>query len=244
MADTLFIADLHLDAAARPAGVASFLHFLDTEASHAAALYVLGDLFEVWIGDDDLPAHAAIADGLRRLTAGGVPVRVMRGNRDFLLRTGFFDATGCEDLPEPSRLPLPGGTALLLHGDTLCTDDHAYQQFRAQVRAAAWQDAMLARPLEERRALFTALRRQSMAGNQRKPAAIMDVNPEAVARAMRAHGVRLLIHGHTHRAAVHDFTLDGAPARRIVLGDWYDDGRCRYLRLTPGGDSQLAHWPG
>jgi UDP-2,3-diacylglucosamine hydrolase len=244
MADTLFIADLHLDAASRPSGVASFLRFLETEATHAAALYILGDLFEVWIGDDDLPAHAPIIQGLQRLTAGGMPVKVMRGNRDFLLCGGFFEATGCEDLPDPSLLPLPGGPALLLHGDTLCTDDSAYQQFRTQVRSAAWQNEVLARPLQERRTLFAALRRQSIEGNQRKPAAIMDVNPSAVAQAMRDADVRLLIHGHTHRAAVHNFTLDGAPARRIVLGDWYDDGRCRYLRLAPGGAPALTHWPG
>lgn len=221
---TLFISDLHLDPE-RPEITRLFLDFLAGEARRAEALYILGDLFEAWIGDDDDdPHHARVTAGLRALAEAGVPVRVMHGNRDFLLGADFAARSACRLLPEHELIELYGEPTLLLHGDTLCTDDTAYQQFRAQVRSPAWQQAFLAKPLAERRAFAAQARRESRLAQSRLDQAIMDVNPEAVKKVMREHGVRRLIHGHTHRPAVHEFELDGAPATRIVLGDWYEQG--------------------
>lgn len=224
MRTTLFISDLHLDPR-RPAVTALFLDFLSGPGHDCAALYILGDLFEAWIGDDEDDPHALeVLAGLRTATARGLPVFVMHGNRDFLLGDGFVRQTGCRLLAEPALIDLGGERVLLLHGDTLCTDDHEYQQFRALVRDPAWQAQFLARPLAERRAMAAQMRETSRQRTGGKPAEIMDVNPETVVAAMRAHGVRTLIHGHTHRPAIHTFELDGQPARRIVLGDWYEQG--------------------
>ena len=224
MNPVLFISDLHLDPA-RPQVTELFLDFLAGQARAAGALYILGDLFEAWIGDDDPePTRASVISGLRVLVDSGVPVWLMHGNRDFLLGADFAAGSGCTLLPDSVTVDLFGTPALLLHGDTLCTDDRAYQDFRAMVRDPCWQRDFLARPMAERQAIARRLRETSQQATRQKAEYITDVNAGAVEECMRAAGVRLLIHGHTHRPGVHDFDLDGQPARRIVLGDWYEQG--------------------
>ena len=226
MAQTLFIADLHLDER-RPAIVELFLRFLQAEAGRAGALYILGDLFEAWIGDDAVPADHPVLAALRAFTAAGTPLYVMRGNRDFLLGDGFAHATGATLLPDPTVVELGGERVLLMHGDLLCTDDTEYQQFRAMVTDPDWQRDFLARPIDERIALARDARAQSDSRNSALAATdhgIMDVNAEAVVQTMREHGVRRLIHGHTHRPGQHEPLVDGAPGHRIVLGDWFEQG--------------------
>jgi UDP-2,3-diacylglucosamine hydrolase len=221
---TLFISDLHIDAA-RPAIVDQFLQFLRTEAKDAAALYILGDLFESWIGDDapDAAQSAAIA-GLRTLTSSGVPCFVMHGNRDFLLSRQFCAMSGTQLLHDPLIVTLYGEEVLVMHGDALCTDDHAYQRLRATVRDPDWQRQFLALPIESRRALAGAARAGSQAHTAAMEHAITDVNADSVAMALRAAGTSTLLHGHTHRPAIHALEIDGRPRTRIVLGDWYDQG--------------------
>lgn len=220
----LFISDLHLEPT-RPAITTLFLDFLEQRARRAEALYILGDLFEAWIGDDDdAEPGGTVAAALRRLTDQGVPTHFLHGNRDFLLGERFAAASGIQLLPESVVIELASERVLLLHGDTLCTDDVEYQAFRAQVRDPGWRARTLALPLAQRRALAGQLRETSRQAIQQKAADITDVNPTAVDRALRAHGVRRLIHGHTHRPAIHDWTLDGQSARRAVLGDWHDQG--------------------
>ena len=222
---TLFISDLHLSAE-RPAISALFLEFLRARAQSAEALYILGDLFEYWIGDDIAthPDYLPLIAGLRALTAGGVPVRVMHGNRDFLLGAGCERATGCRIIPDPTVIDLYGEPVLLMHGDTLCTDDVAYLKFRVMVRNPDWVKMFLGKTITERVAIVRDYREVSKAATATKKPEIMDVNAGAVEAALRQHGVRHLIHGHTHRPAQHQLTLDGATARRTVLGDWYDQG--------------------
>jgi len=221
---TLFISDLHIDAA-RPAIIGQFLRFLETEAKSAAALYILGDLFESWIGDDAPdPTQAAAIAGLRALTSRGVPCFVMHGNRDFLLSRQFCDMSGAQLLPDPLIVTLYGEPVLVMHGDALCTDDRAYQRLRATVRDADWQRRFLALPIESRRALAGAARAGSQAHTAAMEHAITDVNPDSVAIALRAAGTSTLLHGHTHRPAIHALEVDGRPRTRIVLGDWYDQG--------------------
>lgn len=221
----LFISDLHLDAR-RPAVTELFLAFLaNLDAAHCAGLYILGDLFEAWIGDDNDAAHdQRILAALRATTERGIPVGVMHGNRDFLLGEEFARATGCTLLADPALIELNGEPTLLMHGDTLCSDDHEYQQFRTLVRNPVWQQQFLAKPLAERRAIAANLRETSRQRTGEKDAEIMDVNPRTVEATLRAHAVRRLIHGHTHRPAVHDLMIDGTSAQRIVLGDWYEQG--------------------
>lgn len=221
---TLFISDLHIDAS-RPAIIAQFLRFLQTEAKHPATLYILGDLFESWIGDDapDSAQSEAIA-GLRALTASGVPCFVMHGNRDFLLSRRFSELSGAQLLRDPLIITLYGEAVLVMHGDALCTDDHAYQRLRATVRDAEWQRQFLALPIESRRALAGAARAGSQAHTATMEYAITDVNADSVATALRDAGTSTLLHGHTHRPAIHAFEVDGRPRTRIVLGDWYDQG--------------------
>ncbi len=224
MAETLFIADLHLDPG-RPAATDACLRLLRGRARRSAALYILGDLFEYWIGDDQpLDGLTPVGEALAELAGAGVPVFFQHGNRDFLLGADFAARTGLTLLPEEQVVDLYGRPTLLLHGDSLCTDDHAYQALRRQLRDPVWQREFLALPLAERIRRALALREQSMAATGQKDEAIMDVNAEAVAAALRRHGVRRLIHGHTHRPAHHRFPLDGHPAERIVLGDWYRQG--------------------
>jgi UDP-2,3-diacylglucosamine hydrolase len=235
---TLFVSDLHLDPS-RPAIAGLFLEFLQDEATHAEALYVLGDLFEAWLGDD---ADDALADsvraGLRRVRDAGVPVYVMRGNRDFLFGQRFADDSGARLLPDPCVVPLYGEPTLLMHGDLLCTDDRDYLDFRAQVRAPAWQADFLARPLAERAAFAARARAASherQAGLQQQGAleTITDANTDTVAATMARYGVRRMIHGHTHRPAIHSLSVNGLPAQRIVLGDWYEQGSV--LRVSRDG---------
>lgn len=230
---TLFISDLHLTGA-RPEITALFLDFLAHEARKADALYILGDLYEYWIGDEavDTPEYRPIIAGLRSLADAGVPLYVMHGNRDFLMGPGFERATGCRLLPDPTRIDLYGKPVLLTHGDALCTRDAEYMAFRAVVRDPEWQRGFLAKSVAEREAIARNYRELSRQSTAAKRPEIMDVTPDAVAALLRAHGVRDLIHGHTHRPAEHVFDLGGAPARRVVLGDWYDQGSV--LRCTPG----------
>jgi UDP-2,3-diacylglucosamine hydrolase len=221
---TLFISDLHIDAA-QPAIIAQFLAFLRAEAKGAAALYILGDLFESWIGDDapDAAQTQAIT-GLRELTASGVPCFVMHGNRDFLLSQRFCKMTGAQLLHDPLIITLYGEAVLVMHGDALCTDDHAYQRLRATVRDADWQRQFLALSIESRRALAGAARAGSQAHTAAMEHAITDVNAGSVAMALRGSGTSTLLHGHTHRPAIHALEVDGRPRTRIVLGDWYEQG--------------------
>jgi len=222
---TLFIADLHLDPA-RPQITNLFERYLaDAEVRHADALYILGDLVEAWIGDDDdaeLPARIAAAT--RAVRDAGVPVYFMVGNRDFLLGQAFAERAGLTLLDDGTVHDIHGCRTLLMHGDVLCTDDVAYQAVRKQVRTREWQAQILAMPLQARRAFAARAREDSKAHTGSTMESIMDVNADAVAEAMRKAGVTRLIHGHTHRPAVHDFQLAGAPAQRIVLGDWYEQG--------------------
>ncbi len=221
---TLFISDLHLDDA-RPHIVVDFERFCSGEARHANALYILGDLFEAYIGDDDDAAlNARVAAALRGVAGARVPVFYLAGNRDFLLGNGYAQRCGMTLLADGSVVDLYGTPTLLLHGDVLCTDDAAYLAFRKQVRDPAWQAAFLAQPLAERRAFAAQARDASRAHTSSTGMAIMDVNQAAVETALREAGVTRMIHGHTHRPALHDFMLDDKPAQRIVLGDWYEQG--------------------
>jgi UDP-2,3-diacylglucosamine hydrolase len=223
---SLFASDLHLDASA-PWAIDAFLKFLEGPARAAEALYLLGDLFEVWIGDDDDdPANARACAGITALTRAGVPVYVIHGNRDFLLGEPFEKRTGAKLLPDPVLVDLYGVPTLLSHGDVFCTEDPDYQQLRANVRRPAWQRRFLGLPLQARRTLANAARAGSKAHTQRTVPAIMDVTPEAVTQALRATGARRLVHGHTHRPAVHDFLVDGAKAQRVVLAPWYESASC------------------
>ena len=234
----LFISDLHLDPE-RPAITRLFGDFIDGEARGAEALYILGDLFEAWVGDDDPSETAAfVAERLAALSASGVPVHFMHGNRDFLLGADYARRAGMTLLEDPTLVDLHGRRALLMHGDTLCTDDLAYQQFRAQTRDPEWQRQFLAQPLEARLAFARQARaaRQARQGELQgagKMEAITDVAPAAVDAAFREHGVELLVHGHTHRPAVHALEVDGRACTRVVLGDWYEQGSV--LRVDSAG---------
>ena len=234
----LFISDLHL-AGERPAANDQFFRFLRKEAARAEALYVLGDLFEAWAGDDELkdpagdPLAAEVAAGFQYLAGKGVQVRLMHGNRDFLLGEGFLAASGAQLLEDPTVLKLKGGPVALLHGDTLCTDDHDYQAWRRTARSAEWQRDFLSKDFPERKKTVQGLREKSKGVIAAKPAEIMDVNQEAVREAFRRLKVRRMIHGHTHRPARHEIEVDGARCERWVLPDWY--GRGGYLALDDVG---------
>ena len=218
----LFISDLHLTAGDSKT-TRRFVDFIDGPARAARELYILGDLFEAWIGDDDDdPRIAPIIEALRRLTNAGVPCALMHGNRDFLLGQRFCELTGCRLLGDYERVTLFGQPVLLTHGDLLCTDDARYLTLRAELRSPEWQREFLGKPLDERRQIASDLRQLSATEIAAKSDAIMDVNQVAVERTMREFDVTLLLHGHTHRPAVHRFTLDGEPAARIVLGAWYE----------------------
>jgi UDP-2,3-diacylglucosamine hydrolase len=234
MKPTLFVSDLHLSAA-RPAMVAAFERFCAGPAREADALYVLGDLFDTWIGDEQLrdPLAAGVAAALAGVAAAGTGVSVMRGNRDLLLGARFAQAAGATLLPDALVADIGGTPTLLLHGDTLCTEDLAYQQFRAKVRDPVRQRRFLALPYLARRALVGLIRIRSRRATARKSEAIMDVNAGAVAAAFAQHGVVRMIHGHTHRPARHDLVVGGTPALRWVLPDWYDAGG--YLAVDAAG---------
>ncbi|MEA5444552.1 UDP-2,3-diacylglucosamine diphosphatase [Gammaproteobacteria bacterium AB-CW1] len=232
MASTLFISDLHLFPS-RPEITGLFLDFLDGEAREAESLYILGDLFEAWIGDDAMPPHdQEVVAGMKALSDSGVPCYFMRGNRDFLVGDDFARASGFEILPDPTVIDLHGEPVLLMHGDSLCVDDHDYMAFQELVRSEAWQQDFLSKPVAERIEFAKRARAESMARGQEKSMEIMDVNKQAVEEAMKEAGVRRFIHGHTHRPAIHDIEVDGQPAQRIVLGDWYEQGSV--LRVSDG----------
>jgi len=221
---TLFISDLHLSAE-RPDITALFIHFLNNEARQAEALYILGDLFEAWLGDDMvLPEYADAIASMKALSESGVPVYVMHGNRDFLLGEKFTAMSGTSLLDDPTVIELYGQPTLLLHGDTLCTDDVRYQQFRAMVRDPAWQQEILSHTPAERLALAKQYRELSQSETGDKAEDIMDVNQQAVEQLMQNKGIYHMIHGHTHRPAIHEFAIDSTKAQRIVLGDWYEQG--------------------
>jgi UDP-2,3-diacylglucosamine hydrolase len=237
----LFASDTHLSPEA-PDTAARFLDALEREGPGAPHLVLLGDVFELWVGDDGAdPLAARLADVLSGLAARGVVIRLMRGNRDFLLDVpvpgaGAFSARcGATLLDDPCPIELHGVPALLSHGDALCTDDLVYQAWRRTCRDPAWQATFLARPLAERFAIGRGARETSEAGKREKPGALMDVNAAAVDAAMDAEGARLLIHGHTHRPAVHRWRAGGVERTRIVLTDWdAGAGRGAMLRWEDG----------
>jgi UDP-2,3-diacylglucosamine hydrolase len=221
---TLFISDLHLDAE-RPDIGAQFLAFLETDARAAEALYILGDLFESWVGDDDPnPHYAVMKTGIRALVDAGVPVFFMHGNRDFMIGQQFSAETGVQLLDDPTPLELYGERVLLSHGDALCTDDRQYQNVRQLTRDPEWQAMMRAKPLEERLAFAAQARAASQAHYASSSEDIMDVNADAVAQIFREHDMDILLHGHTHRPALHQVELPDRRVTRIVLGDWYEQG--------------------
>ncbi|AMX02689.1 UDP-2,3-diacylglucosamine diphosphatase [Microbulbifer thermotolerans] len=237
---TYLISDLHLDET-RPQITAAFFDFLRNRAAGAKALYILGDFFEVWIGDDDdAPLANQVAQALREYSSTGVEVYLMHGNRDFLLGHDFAQRAGATLLPDPSCVTFNGQKVLLMHGDTLCTRDIEYQAFRQQARDPNWQKNLLAKPLEERRAIAAQIRAVSKTMNSRKAEDIMDVTEDEVERVMREHGVQLLIHGHTHRPARHPLSVKGEPGERIVLGDWGEHGWC--VKVSEH-HLELMHWP-
>ncbi len=223
MSHTLFISDLHLSPETAAANEA-LVRFLRETAPSADALYVLGDLFEYWIGDEGLehPFAKAVAAAFRALVDAGVPVYFMHGNRDFLLGQRFAQASGMTILADPAMVDLYGTPTLLMHGDTLCTDDVEYQKFRAMVRNPAWQQAFLAKPVAERIEMARQVRGRSEHAKQAKDMAIMDVARPSVEEALRRHAHPRLIHGHTHRPARHEHLVDGTTCERWVLADWYD----------------------
>jgi UDP-2,3-diacylglucosamine hydrolase len=232
----LFISDLHLQAS-HPRTAEAFFRFLAERAVHADALYLLGDIFEYWAGDDDLddPFHARGADALRALAGRGVAIYWMAGNRDFLVGDAFARAAHLTRLPEPHLLQVAGRTIALVHGDAQCTADTHYMAFRAQVRAPAWQAQFLAMPLAQRKAIIAGLREGSRSAQGAKSYEIMDVAPDAIAELHAASGADVIIHGHTHRPALHQ---DAAGLRRYVLPDWELDAepqRGGWIALGPDG---------
>lgn len=237
---TLFIADLHLQTE-EPAITAGFLRFLQGEARSADALYILGDLFEAWIGDDDPnPLHREIATAIKALAASGVPCYFIHGNRDFLIGKRFAHESGMTLLPEENVLELYGRKVLIMHGDTLCTDDTGYLAFRAKVHTPWIQTLFLALPLFIRNRIAAKMRAGSKAANSNKSMTIMDVNPQAVVEVMEKHRVQWLIHGHTHRPDVHQLTANGEHAHRVVLGAWHSEGSM--VKVTPEG-VELIQFP-
>lgn len=236
---TLFISDLHLQPS-QPYLLRACLGFLDGTARGCEALYILGDLFEAWIGDDDDAQWLdELATALRGLAAGGTRLYFLHGNRDFLLGARFAERCGMALLPEAVVVDLYGRKALLLHGDTLCTADVDYLKFRAQVRDPQWQQMILGQSLDNRRALAGALRTESRMAGGNKSMAIMDVTPEEVVHVMERENIDLMIHGHTHRPARHALVAGGKPAERIVLGDWTAT-QGWYLRCDAGGEIELV----
>jgi len=229
-----FISDLHL-CDSRPDINRVFFEFLRGPARAAESLYILGDLFEYWAVDDDLddPFNRSVAAALAEYSRAGIPLKFMHGNRDFLLNGEFARTCGGTLLDDPHTLDLFGASTLLMHGDTLCTDDLDYQKFRIQVRNPNWQKGFLALPLEQRKRQIEAVRQTSESEKTRKAPEIMDVNQGAVERVLREHAYPRLIHGHTHRPARHIHRVDGRNCERWVLSDWYRAGS--YLRCDERG---------
>jgi UDP-2,3-diacylglucosamine hydrolase len=236
---SIFVSDLHLSPE-RPRIVQAFLDFARTTATHAEAVYILGDLFEYWIGDDDLAEafNARIADALGSLARGGVAVYLMHGNRDMLLGQAFAGRTGAKLIADPLELDLYGSRTLLMHGDTLCTDDVDYQKFRVYARDPENQRNFLARPLPQRREQALGMRAESLKSKEGKPQPIMDVTTASVEAALRSHGYPRLVHGHTHRPGRHVHLVDGRECERWVLPDWYERGG--YLRCDATGCTEVT----
>ena len=222
---TYFVSDLHLSSE-RPDIMRLFNDFLTRKAKEAEAVYILGDLYEYWVGDDAVEEdeYKDTFAALRELSESGVPVYMMVGNRDFLIGEQYAQHTGCILIPDPHLVTLYGEQVLLAHGDELCTDDVEYQKIRRNVRSPALKRQFLSQSRAERHELCRGFRQQSKLATAAKPMEIMDVNQNAVTEMMRHHGVHCLVHGHTHRPNTHAFTLDGKPAKRIVLSDWYKNG--------------------
>ena len=234
MPHTLLISDLHLSAD-HPHSIAAFRRFIASLAPRAEALYILGDLFEYWAGDDDRhdPFHAGVIGALHGLATHGTRIYLMHGNRDLLMGDALAQAAGATLLGDPTPLDMYGTPTLLSHGDKLCTDDVEYQKFRAQVHDAEFQKNFLAQPLAARKSYIEQLRRQSTSAKQTKDSAIMDVNDDAVAALLREHHYPRLIHGHTHRPKRHEHTVDGHLCERWVLSDW--DQQATALRCDAQG---------
>lgn len=241
----LFVSDIHL-CATMPKTAAAFFHFLRTEAVHARTLYLLGDVFEYWAGDDDLddPFNRTVADAIRAVSDQGVNVYWLAGNRDFLVGAAFSDACKLTLLTEPHVTSIAGRRLMLVHGDAECTDDLAYMAFRQQVRNQAWQQAFLARPLGERKAIIASMREGSREAQRDKTMAIMDVNETAIHALFAAESVDMMIHGHTHRPACHQHQVAGRTCVRYVLPDWDADGVLRrggWLAVDAGGTVTTHH---
>jgi UDP-2,3-diacylglucosamine hydrolase len=234
-----FISDLHL-ADERPGSTETLLRFLNDTAPQAERLFILGDLFEYWIGDETLasPMPAQVAAALNKLGRGGTGVFFMHGNRDFLIGPRFAKTAGLQLLPDPYKMTLYGTPTLLMHGDTLCTDDVEYLEFRKMVRDPHWQSEFLAKPVAERIELARTVRAESEQAKKVKSMTIMDVSVPAVESVLREYAYPRLIHGHTHRPATHQHVVDGHPCERIVLSDWYGDGS--YLECTRAGCRSIA----
>ena len=223
---SLFISDLHLNES-RPQTTRAFFHFLHTQAINAKALYIVGDFFDAWIGDDDESELAQdVADGLKKLNEQGIAIYFMPGNRDFLLGNTYANKAGMSLIDDGTVIDLYGTPTLLMHGDSLCTGDAEYQKFRQMVRDPQWQQQILSQPLAARRALAAQMREQSQSMNSLKADDILDVTPDEVIAQMETAGVTRMIHGHTHRPARHALVVNGKSAERIVLGDWHDSGWC------------------
>ena len=236
---TIFISDVHLHES-RPEVTDGFYEFLRTQAQEAEALYILGDFFDVWIGDDDdSPLATQTAERLRQVADQGVAIYLMHGNRDFLLGEQFATSAGATLINDPTMVQLGERSAVLMHGDTLCTRDVDYMAFRAQIRSPQWQAQALAQPLAVRRQIAMELRNQSKSMSSLKAEDIMDVTPEEVVKVMEEADASVLIHGHTHRPKRHALTVKGQAAERIVLGDWHEHGWC--LRAE-GSELSLESW--
>ena len=239
-----FLSDLHLSPDT-PGATRLFFDYLNGIARSAGQVYILGDLFEAWAGDDSIddpeePFNKNIVDGLRTLTGNGTALSIQHGNRDFLLGERFAERTGARILPDPYVLSLPGWQFVLSHGDALCTDDAEYQEFRRQIRAPGWRNNFLSKPLGERKTMVAAMRRQSEASKRGKTLQLMDLNIAATEDFLRNSGYATLIHGHTHRPARHDHIIDGIHVERWVLSDWNED-RGEYLAWNaPGSSSRPA----
>ena len=239
MSHTLFVSDLHLSAD-QPKITQMFLSFLRNEAPHSEALYILGDLFEYWLGDDAVtPDYQIVLSALRQLTEQGTPIYIMHGNRDFLMGHRFEAQTGCQLINDPTLIDLYGTPTLLMHGDTLCSDDKEYQQFRSMIRHPDWQQSFLNKSIDERIAIANHYRKKSRTHSSMKPEKIMDVNDGTVEKTMNQHHVLQLIHGHTHRPAIHESQTPQKKQRRIVLGDWFARGSL--LRCSQNG-CHLEEW--
>nr|WP_284048229.1 UDP-2,3-diacylglucosamine diphosphatase [Marinobacter sp. ATCH36] len=237
----MFISDLHLEES-RPDITNAFLRFLGEEARGVEQLYILGDFFEAWIGDDEhTPLQEQVAKALRAVSEAGTELFLMHGNRDFLIGEDYCNRIGATLLDDPTVVNLYGTPTLLMHGDSLCTADVEYQKFRANMRDPKWQQMILNRPLSERQTMARQLREISMAKNKGKEETIMDVTPDEVVKEMEAHSVQRMIHGHTHRPAVHELEANGKPARRIVLGDWGEN--VWWLEVTPDQPPTLHKRP-